>query len=408
MQKNLDEALTLLPSGRLKHKPDFISVTRGPGMRSNLSCGLDTAKGLAVAWSRPLLAVHHMQAHLLTPRLAEALKVHSKPHVLPSADRPVDKKSQVLTDFPFLTLLVSGGHTMLLHSRSLTEHTLLADTRDIAVGDALDKIGRLVLPQVLSDRVRDTAFAAHLSRYAYPTTDTFAMYPVPINRGDEIHKKPNAFGWSIDSPLAETKLLAFSFSGIASRTQSLFEARQRIVEGGVSDEERLVFARTVLGISFEHLASRTVMAMNHLRDSGQEPRKLVVSGGVAANGFLRYFLRKMIDARNLEDVELVFPPSELCTDNAAMIAWTGIEMYEAGWRSSLSCGPLRKWSMDAESDDGGIVGIDGWRKVNSRTVIDQRLDQGTPEAKVTQKALQPNLRRTVKHDRLPADNVIRN
>ncbi len=74
------------------------------------------------------------------------------------------------------------------------------------------------------------------------------------------------------------------------------------------------------------------------------------------NGSLRAFL----DIRGFANVRVLFPPSSLCTDNAAMIAWTGIEMYEAGWESQLSCGPMRKWSIDPNAEDRGILGVPGW------------------------------------------------
>ena len=89
---------------------------------------------------------------------------------------------------------------------------------------------------------------------------------------------------------------------------------------------------------------------------------LVVSGGVARNNFLKHVLRAFLDARGFSHVELVFPPPYLCTDNAAMIAWTGIEMFEAGWESDLSIQARRKWAIDTEAEDGGILGADGWKR----------------------------------------------
>ncbi|KAM3419442.1 hypothetical protein BST61_g5368 [Cercospora zeina] len=112
-------------------RPDFIAATRGPGMRSNLATGLDTAKGLAVGLGVPFLGIHHMQAHTLTPRLVHAMEA---PLIAPEPA------------FPFLTILVSGGHTMLIDSCALTEHSILAETGDIALGDCLDKAARAILP----------------------------------------------------------------------------------------------------------------------------------------------------------------------------------------------------------------------------------------------------------------------
>ena len=335
------EAMRPKASDRLGRPPDFISVTRGPGMHGSLSCGLDTAKGLAAAWNVPLVGVHHMQAHALTPRLL---------HVL---EQPMKTQDPIKPSFPFLTLLVSGGHTMLLHSRSLTDHTILADTMDIAIGDCLDKCGRSILPDSIKTKTPDTSYGKHLSAYAFPDASTFSAYSVPVKRRDEIGKAPNQFGWQIQSPLNESRKLAFSYAGFVSGVDKIVASRPNI-----SDTERLALARTALGAAFEHLCSRTVMALELLREQGISIPTLVVSGGVAANDFLRSFLRKMLDVRGFQDLELVFPPIRYsgaasfspCTDNAAMIAWAGMEMFMAGWRSPMSIIAKPQWSMDSKVD----------------------------------------------------------
>jgi len=338
--------------GTVKQKPDLIAVTRGPGMRSNLSCGLDTAKGLATAWQIPMVGVHHMQAHALTPRLAHALGEDD------GTGKVRDQQSlhEPMPQFPFLTLLISGGHTMLVHSKGLVDHSILATTRDTAIGDALDKCGRVILPEEIRQKTRDTAYGKYLSSYAFRDANDFAAWPIPRRRGDETQKPVNQFGWQIQSPLAETRDLAFSFTGISSRANSLMHERMVHQGTAMSSEERILLARTALGTAFEHLGSRTVMALEKLRDEGIEIATLVASGGVAANDFLRYFLRQMLNARSFAHVKLVFPPVDLCTDNAAMIAWAGMEMFEAGYRTDLGCDARRKWSMDPRGEDGGLLG----------------------------------------------------
>ncbi|KAJ9633335.1 Mitochondrial tRNAs modification protein [Knufia peltigerae] len=339
-----------LRDGQIKEKPDFVSVTRGPGMNQNLAVGLNTAKGLATAWQVPLLGVHHMQAHALTPRLATAIKGAGQDSSQP--------------EFPFLTLLVSGGHTMLLHSKSLLEHEILASTSDTAIGDELDKCGRMLLPAEIQHNTPDTSFGKYLSAYAFKSSAEFNSWSVPQNRQDEIIRPQNSFGWSIMTPMAKNRELCFSFSGISSQIKRIVSDRHC----DTSDEERTLLARAALGTAFEHLGSRTIIALEQLRDQGLHIPTLVVSGGVAANDFLRYYLRQMLDVRSFHKVNLVFPPVELCTDNAAMIAWTGVEMFEAGYRTDLGCGPLRKWSMDGQSEDGGILGAGAWILQNPRHV----------------------------------------
>ncbi|KAJ9615399.1 Mitochondrial tRNAs modification protein [Cladophialophora chaetospira] len=335
-----------LRDGRPKPKPDFISVTRGPGMSANLGIGLTTAKGLATAWQIPMVGVHHMQAHALTPRLVHAM---SKDGHGTEGHEP---------DFPFLTLLISGGHTMLLYSRGLVDHEILATTTDTAIGDELDKCGRLILPKHLQEGTPDTAFGKYLSAYAFSGPEEFDFWKVPSTRAQELDKPVNEFGWVLSAPMAQNRDLAFSFSGIASQVRRLIQARNH--EGAMDENERLLLARSALGTAFEHLGSRTVIALEKLRAEGVEIDSLVVSGGVAANSFLRYYLRELLHVRSFGTTTLVFPPVDLCTDNAAMIAWAGLEMFQAGYTTDLGCAPVKRWSMDSRKPGGGILGIGGW------------------------------------------------
>ena len=164
-QRNLallvQRAIKSIPDGHDGRQApvDFVTVTRGPGMRSNLSVGLDTAKGLAVAWDVPLLAVNHMHAHALTPRLVFAL----------------DSSGSVKPAFPFLSLLVSGGHTLLLHSRSLCDHSILAETLDIAIGEAIDKIARAVLPQEILETSQSAMYGPALESFSQSVGDFLAV-----------------------------------------------------------------------------------------------------------------------------------------------------------------------------------------------------------------------------------------
>ncbi|EXJ56632.1 hypothetical protein A1O7_06976 [Cladophialophora yegresii CBS 114405] len=336
-----------LRDGNPVQKPDFISVTRGPGMSANLGLGLATAKGLATAWQIPMVGVHHMQAHALTPRLVNAM----------GKDGQHDDDGHS-PNFPFLTLLVSGGHTMLLHSKGLVDHEILATTMDTAVGDELDKCGRLLLPKEVQAGTPDTAFGKYLSAYAFRSPEDFASWRVPATRAEEIDKPRNEFGWRLSTPMAENRELTFSFSGIASQVKRLILARSNA--GSMNEMERLLLARSALGAAFEHLGSRTVIALEKLRAEGIQIDHLVVSGGVAANSFLRYYLRELLDRRSFGKTQLVFPPVEFCTDNAAMIAWAGFEMFGAGYSTDLGCAPLRKWSMDSHQPGGGILGIGEW------------------------------------------------
>ena len=328
-------------------------------MRSNLSVGLDFAKGLSVAWQRPLVGVHHMQAHALTPRLASLLH-----HKTPRRIQP---------DFPFLSLLVSGGHTLLLHSRSLLAHTILATTTDIAIGDAIDKIARSILPHDLVAASPTLAFGALLERWAFPNGALdYEAYEAPKTRAQEIGKRMTKWGWAFAPPFGATKSglrdksMEYSFSGVSSSAIRFAQGQAATRKSAdLSDQERRDLARESMRVAFEHLASRVVMGLNGMKEAdGDLAGKidtLVVSGGVAANRFLKKVLRSFLDVRGYGHIELIFPPMELCTDNAAMIAWAGIEMFETGYETDLGCHALRKWSMDPNAEDGGILGVGGWR-----------------------------------------------
>lgn len=320
-------------------------------MRSNLSVGLDTAKGLAVAWQIPFVGVHHMQAHLLTPRLVSSLNGRSWEEL-------------TMPRFPFMSLLISGGHTLLVNSTSLTDHQTMVETSDIAIGDAIDKAAREILPDSITQKSKGGTFGKLFERFAFPNgpDDYTTNYVPPKTRGDEMVPRRSVWGWSFTTPLANTRDLRFSFAGVPSTVGKIFAEKQKKGEI-VSDEERMHLARAVMTVSFEHLASRIVMALESMKGKKKrDTNTLVLSGGVAANKFLKHVLRSFLDARGFGHVKFVVPPPYLCTDNAAMIGWAGLEMYEMGWRSELSSRVIKKWSLDSKAEGGGIMGPSGWKK----------------------------------------------
>lgn len=341
-----EEPTIKLASGSRRRRPDFISATRGPGMRANLFVGLDTGKALSVAWQIPLVGVHHMQAHLLTPRLVSSLEASAA-------------SGDVSPQFPFLSILASGGHSMLVESKSLTDHKIMASSDDIAIGEALDKSAREILPPSLLQDAKNTMYGKTLEQFVFANGKAdFSDYQPPMTRGEEVVKRPSRWGWSLTTPFANTRALQLSFSSVSSMVNKIVQDRN----GCLSDQERVDLGREVMRVSFEHLASRTIIALEALRLKNNERdqvKTLVVSGGVAANKFLMEVLRSFLDVRGFKDIHIVAPPVYLCTDNAAMIGWAGIEMFEAGWRTDLSSHALRKWSLDPSAKDGGILGS-GW------------------------------------------------
>ncbi|KAL8700682.1 MAG: hypothetical protein Q9224_000858 [Gallowayella concinna] len=322
-------------------------------MYSCLTTGLNTAKGLAVAWQVPLVGVNHMQAHALTPRLVHALEAPRSKYAKP--------------EFPFLTLLVSGGHTMLVHSKTLTHHAILASTLDVAIGDALDKMARHILPADVIENSGEIMYGRLLESFAFPDGVQNYNYVAPSTRAEEMSSKSSSWAWALAPPLAKTrsgtrsKAMEFTFTGIGSAIERICQGRVKVM----TPDERVDLAREAMRVAFEHLASRVLMALQKLNESHNADTKrigtVIVSGGVASNRFLTKLLRSCLDIRGFAHIRLIFPPPSLCTDNAAMIAWTGTEMYKAGFESDLSCRALRKWSIDPDAEDGGILGAEGWK-----------------------------------------------
>lgn len=440
-----------------RRTPDFISVTRGPGMRSCLNTGLDTAKGLSVAWQIPLVGVHHMQAHALTPRLVSALESPTTPNSSESSET-------VHPAFPFLTLLASGGHTLLLHSKALCDHTILASTSDVAIGGALDKMARDILPPEILESHREdetVVYGRLLEEFAFPeinrisstTTTTSAVIPSdpynytpPQTRAEISLPRPTPYGWALPIPFGEKRRhMEFSFSGLGTSVARICGADKHPDHHHyprnhlMSMDERRHLASEAQRVCFEHLASRVCWALEDLSPlspptpptessastftstsavAAGELKTVILSGGVASNSYLRHILPRYIasagppprppprppppppssSSRSRPDrgsdrdrdhhgnpsttsgsgsgsgreIDLVCPPPALCTDNAAMIAWAGVEMWRAGWTSELGVRSRKTWSLDPEEGEGdgggGVLGVGGWVR---RTMVEE-------------------------------------
>ncbi|KAI0022432.1 glycoprotease family protein-like protein [Xylariomycetidae sp. FL0641] len=385
------DAPVLWVDGRRRRRPDFVCATRGPGNVSGLAAGLNTAKGLAVAWDVPLVGVHHMQAHALTPRLVSALALgESSSAAAAAAEEEISTSDSSNSDhsrgggepeprFPFLSLLVSGGHSLLVRSGGLTDHAILSQARQIALGDMLDKTGRCVVPAAyLAAHMRPgDSFGSLLESFAFGSAaPSYACYTPPARRADETAPyAPAGCGWVLTPPMGQrgtgpAAAALLDFNGLNSQVERAVAAAPDMPEA-----ERRLLARAAMRLAFEHVAGRVVLA---LQQAPHPPvRHVVMAGGVASNRFLRHVVRRFLDARGFADVELVCPPLPLCTDNAAMIAWAGMEMFEAGWRTDLDVLVFRRWPLEAEPDPdaeggggggggkSGVLAVPGWRRVEA-------------------------------------------
>lgn len=248
---------------------DAIAATIGPGLLGSLFVGVSFAKALAMAYDVPFVPVHHLEGHLFSPFLAGTL-----------------------AEFPFLALIVSGGHTSLVDCRGLGDYRQLGATRDDAVGESFDKVARLLgLGYPGGPAIQRAAETGNPEAYEFPRGMT---------QGDS---------------------LEFSYSGL--KTAVLY-ALQREPDASVAD-----IAASFQAAAVDVLVSKTRAALTRTG----APR-LVVAGGVAANGLLRRRLESEMP------VPVLVPPISLCTDNAAMIACAGWYRYEAGYLGGLDASPV--------------------------------------------------------------------
>ncbi len=276
---------------------DAIAVTAGPGLIGGVLSGVMCAKGLAAGAGKPLIGVNHLAGHALTPRLTDQL------------------------DFPYLMLLVSGGHCQFLIVRSATEYTRLGSTIDDAPGEAFDKTARLL----------------GLSQPGGPA--------VEAEGGDGDRDV-----YSLPRPLLDREGCDMSFSGLKT---AVLRMRDKIVEqhDGLPRQARRDLCASFQAAVSDVLAEKTRRAMvEYLKLEPQNP-VIAVAGGVAANQVIRAGL---LDVAQTLGAQFIAPPLRLCTDNAAMIAWAGIERYRLGLFDDMTLGARPRWPLDEKAP--GLLG----------------------------------------------------
>jgi N6-L-threonylcarbamoyladenine synthase len=266
-----------------------VAATSGPGLIGGLIVGASFGKGVAIAHDLPFVAVNHLEAHALTARL---------PGLLPEGPAP----------YPFLLLLVSGGHCQCVAVEGLGRYRRLGSTLDDAVGEAFDKAAKLLgLPW---------PGGPALERLAGTATDP-GRFPLP-------------------RPMLGRAGCDFSFSGLKTAVAQAVAKRP----APLAEADRADLARAFQDSVAAVLADRAGQA---LRMMGGGASAMVVAGGVAANQAVRAALSG-VAAR--AGVPLVAPPIRLCTDNAVMVAWAGIERLRAGWTDPLDHAPRPRWPLE--------------------------------------------------------------
>lgn len=271
------EALAAAESSR--ETVDGVAYTAGPGLIGALLVGAAFGRSLAYAWGKPAVGIHHLEGHLLAPLL-----------------------EREAPDFPFLALLVSGGHTQLVDVAGVGDYRILGQTLDDAAGEAFDKTAKMLgLPYPGGAALAHLAEFGRSGRFSFPR------------------------------PMLDRPGLDFSFSGL--KTAALVALRGRVVDEEIRADVARGFQEAVVDTLAEK-ARRALVAGGY--------RRLVVAGGVGANRRLR---ERLGDVAREAGATVYFPRAEFCTDNGAMIALAGALRLEAGERAGLAVDARANWEL---------------------------------------------------------------
>ncbi len=282
----IEEALN--QAGISFEKIDGIAATGGPGLIGGVLVGTVTAKAIACASKLPYYAINHLEGHALTARFTHKL------------------------NFPYLLLLVSGGHTQLLSINSLGKYERYGTTLDDAAGEAFDKGAKILgLGYPGGPAIENAAKTGN---------PQFIKLPIPRQRHKDCH---------------------FSFSGLKTALANAVSKHSKPLP--IAD-----FAASLQTTISLSLAVRSEIAMEKFISSKSIPNRptFVVAGGVAANKEIRENLKGLANSKNFR---MVLPPLEFCTDNAAMIAWVGMEYHLIGKNTKLDFAPKPRWPLDQEA-----------------------------------------------------------
>jgi N6-L-threonylcarbamoyladenine synthase len=273
-----------------------VAATGGPGLIGGVMVGVMTAKAIAAVHRLPFLAINHLEGHALSPRLTHDVA------------------------FPYLLLLVSGGHCQLLAVEGVGRYVRLGATVDDAAGEAFDKVAKML----------------GLGYPGGPAVERAAAAGAPGR-----HRLPR--------PMKGRAGADFSFAGLKTAVR---QAVAQIPEGQLTEKDKADLCRDFQDAVAEIVSDRTKNAIARFRREWPEGRALVVAGGVAANAVLR---RVLAEAAADAGLEFVAPPLRYCTDNAAMIAWAGLERLALGQRDALDFAPRPRWPLTEAAERPGVA-----------------------------------------------------
>lgn len=270
---------TLAASKLTAESIDGIAFTAGPGLAGTLLVGASFGRALAYAWQKPAVPVHHLEGHLLAPMLED-----------------------IQPTFPFLALLISGGHTQMFHVKALGDYTLLGESIDDAVGEAFDKTAKLLgLPYPGGPKLSELALQGRSGIFQFPR------------------------------PMTNRPGLDFSFSGLKTF------AANTIAELDGSQQARYDIAK-----AFEEAVTDTLIIKTKRALQQTGLNQLVVAGGVSANRGIRFGLTELMQQRQ---GQVYFARPEFCTDNGAMIAYAGLQRLKANHVCDLRVEIYPRWPL---------------------------------------------------------------
>ena len=266
---------------------DGIAATAGPGLIVCLTVGLSIAKAIAISLNKPFVAVNHLEGHALSPRIFSSVK------------------------FPYLLLLISGGHTQFLEVRGVNNYKRLGTTIDDALGEAFDKTAKLIGIEFPG--------GPQIERYAEKGNENYFNLPKPIFKKGGCN---------------------LSFAGLKT-------AVLKISKNLKNNEEKYHLAASFQKTIEDILYEKSKFAMNLFEKKyNNKNNTFVIAGGVASNNKIR---KKLIDLSNENNFEPIFPPINLCSDNAAMIAWAGIERFKLNLLDELDFPAKARWPLDKDA-----------------------------------------------------------
>ena len=286
-----------------------IAATSGPGLIGGVMVGVMVAKSLAMVHQKPFLAVNHLAGHALMPRM-----------LIEGTSSSKETSSQISNlEFPYLMLLVSGGHCQIVIVKSPQSYEILGTTQDDAVGECFDKCAKMIgLPYPGGPNIEKYAKNGDPKAYAFPR-------PLKGHKNKDLKCQ-------------------FSFSGLKSAVRRAIELDyQNNNHAPLTEPAKQNICASLQRAISETLVDRMQNALSHCHDHEIPLTGIVVSGGVAANVCIRQDLETLAAKNKLP---FYAPPLNLCTDNGVMIAWAGLEGFMTGQRNDLSFKPRPRWPLD--------------------------------------------------------------